>query len=72
MEEIFKNISEQFKTDADFIFNMAINAKTPIEGVKLLNNYTNSFINEEKRDFLYFYFNMRLEALKNEDSNNKR
>ena len=60
-EEIFQDISKEFKACAEFIFNMALRQHNPQSVVKTLNNFTNSCINEEEKQFVEFYFNLRME-----------
>jgi hypothetical protein len=40
--------------------------------VKILNDYTNTCIDEEERDFVNFYFNMRMEQMLNGNDFDKR
>ena len=71
-EEIFTNISDTLKQRAEFIFNMALRQHSPQSMVKTLNNFTNSCINEEEKQFVEFYFNLRMEQLLNGNNNNQR
>ena len=71
MTEIFSNISKEQKEKAEFIFNIA-SKKDLISTLITLNDYTNSCPTEEEREFVEFYFNMRLEQLKNENNDDKR
>ena len=61
MEELFSNIPDKVRQDAELIYNMIKNIKNPLQAVKILNDFTNLFSDEEARDFLRFYFNMRME-----------
>lgn len=71
MIEIFENIPQDVKDRTKFIFDMAIrNQKLP-EMVKLLNEYTENCINEEEKEFVQFYFNLRMENLLNGSNNGK-
>lgn len=71
-EEIFMDISDILKLRTEFIFNMAIRQKNPQSVVKILNDFTNTCINEKERQFVEFYFNLRMEQLLNGNNDNKR
>lgn len=73
MTELFTNIPESVKQNAEFMFNMAIKQPYAANAAKMLNEYTNSCFNEEEKEFVQFYFNLRLEQLQNETgSTNQR
>ena len=71
-EEIFQDISKEFKACAEFIFNMAARQTNPQSALKILNNFTNICVNEEEKQFVEFYFNLRMEQLLNGNNNNQR
>ena len=71
-EEIFQDISKELKACAEFIFNMATRQINPQSALKILNNFTNSCVNEEEKQFVEFYFNLRMEQLLNGNDNNQR
>lgn len=66
MEELFPNIPEQSKKNAEFIVEMALRQKNITSAVKVLNEYTNSCISDEEKEFVEFYFNMKMEQMLNE------
>ncbi len=72
MIEIFDNIPERTKKQAEFIFDMAMRHSNLPTVVKILDNYTNTCINEEEKEFLNFYFNMRMEQMLNGNNFDKR
>lgn len=72
MIEIFENVPERAKKQAEFIFDMAIRHSSLPTIVKILNDYTNTCIDEEERDFVNFYFNMRMEQMLNGNDFDKR
>lgn len=65
MEEIFSNIPDEIKQQAQFVFNMALRQKNILHTIKVLEEYTKTCANEEEQKFVEFYFNMRMEQLKN-------
>lgn len=71
-EEIFTNISDTLKQRTEFIFNIALKQNNPQSIVKILNNFTNTCINEEEKQFVEFYFNLRMEQLLNGNNDNQR
>lgn len=64
MKELFTNIPESVKKQAEFVFEMATRQKDITNIVNTLNEYTSTTQNEEEREFVEFYFNMRLEWIK--------
>lgn len=72
MTEIFETISRDARDAAESAFNLAILLKTPANSADFLHNFTEYYIavhpEPNIREFLQFYFNMRMEDLKNEDS----
>jgi len=70
MTELFTEIPEEVKTNAKFIFDLAMIQPSLLDAVKMLDSYTNSCINQEEKEFCDFYFNMRMEQLKNESNPN--
>lgn len=71
MIEIFENIPQSVKNKAEFVFNMASYRKSAPSIVKILNDYTNSCTNEEEKEFIRFYFNLRMQELLNGNDNNQ-
>ena len=65
MVELFTEIPEEAKKRAEFVFNMALRQNDMLNAVKILNEYTNSCVDEEEQEFVEFYFRMRLEELLN-------
>ena len=66
MEELFSNIPEQSRKNAEFIVEMALRQKNITSAVKVLNEYTNSCTSDEEKEFVEFYFNMKMEQMLNE------
>ena len=67
MTEIFDQIRDEVKNTAEFAWRVAMALKNPVESAKFLNNVTNYFKSsstEEEIDFLRFYFNMKMEMMK--------
>ena len=75
MIEIFPDISDEAREQAELAWIIASRCKTPVAAAKMLDAFTNYYCtlsNEENiREFLNFFFNMKLEELKaNEDDTN--
>ena len=69
MTEIFTNVSDYIKRVAEDYWKLAQFRKTPVEMAEFLNNATNSckdICTPEEVDFLRFYFNMKMEMMKND------
>ena len=67
MQEIFNNISKETKEIAEISWRLAISQKNPMNAADFLNNVTNYYSNimtEEEIEFLRFYFNMKMEMMK--------
>ena len=63
MTEIFTNIPEEVKAQTKLIVNFIFSQLDPESGLKFIESYISSCENEEERDFIRFYFNMRMEQL---------
>ena len=72
MTELFSNISDVSKQNAEFMFNMAIKQPTIAAAAQMLHEYTETCYDEEEKQFVEFYFNMRLEQLANETSSSDK
>lgn len=72
MEELFVNIPDSVKEQAKFVFEMAMRQKDIVHMVNVLNEYTATCQNEEEKEFVEFYFNMKMEQLKNGNLYDKR
>lgn len=72
MVEIFEDIPQRVKDQAELIFELALLQPNLISAVKTLNDYTNTCIDDREREFVEFYFNMKMESLLNENSNDQR
>ena len=72
MTEIFPNISRDARDAAESAFNLAMLCKDSIKSADFLHNFTEyyatTYPEPDIYEFLQFYFNMRLEALKNENT----
>ena len=67
MQEIFQNVSDRTKEIAEISWRLAVSQRNPIEAAEFLNtvtNYYDKILNEEDIEFMRFYFNMKMEAMK--------
>ena len=71
MTELFKNITLEFRKQAETVFNIAISQKNLINAAKVLDNFIKTITEEEKIEFLNFYFDLRMEEIINADNNDK-
>ena len=72
MIELFANISDQKREQTRLLFNLAIQQGDIAKISEKLHEFTQTAPTEEERDFLNFYFNMRMEQLKNGNTINQR
>ena len=70
MTELFADIPDEVKHQAEIVFNLAIMQNNVPAAVELLQAYLTTCTNEEERDFADFYFSMKLEELVNGSSTN--
>ena len=69
MTELYENISDELRSIAQTAWDIAVAQKTPMEAAEFLNtvtNYYNNTLTEEEVEFLQFYFQLRMEMMKNE------
>jgi hypothetical protein len=66
MTELFPDISEKVRSNAEIAWRLAQTFHNPISTVKFLSDYTAAAPTDEEREFLQFYFNLQMELLKNE------
>ena len=67
MIELFTNVSDEAKEIAELSWQIASIQKNPLEAANFLANatlYYSNILTEEEVDFLRFYFNMKLEMMK--------
>ena len=69
MIEIFTNIPEEVKEQTKLIVNFIFSQLDPESGPKFIESYISSCQDEEEKEFIRFYFNMRMEQLLNENNN---
>lgn len=69
MTELFTNIPEHVKQQAKAWVDLAFHQTNLLDGAKMIKEYHDACFTDEEKDFVDFYFRMRLEQLKNEDSN---
>jgi len=69
MIEIFANIPEEIRKQTELIANFIFSTLKPEAGLKFIESYIASCENEEEKEFIRFYFNMRMEQLLNENNN---
>ena len=65
MVEIFTDIPETVKQQTELVVDLAFSKKNIVDIVRALNEYTDSCENEEEKEFVKFYINMKLEELQN-------
>ena len=65
MTELFTNIPENVKKQTEMFVDLTFKNEDPFEIVNVLNEYTENCQNEEEKEFVQFYINMKLEEMKN-------
>ena len=60
MIELFANVSKKVKDETKFWVDIAMLNPNPQEGAKEILAYQNTLKTEEEKDFVDFYFNMRM------------
>ena len=69
MIELFPNVPTQIKILNEKWVDLALEQENGLTGAKMIHDFVNSLNNEEEKDFVDFYFQLRMEQLKNEDNN---
>ena len=69
MVEIYKDIPEEVRRQTELVANFIFSTLEPEAGLKFMESYIASCENEEEKEFIRFYFNMRMEQLLNENNN---
>ena len=67
MTEIYENVSDSAKEIASIAWKIAIALNNPASAANFLNSVTEYYRNsltEEEVEFLQFYFNMKMEMMK--------
>jgi len=72
MIELFPNLPEEVKQKNEYIINFAIQSFEPQQCLEFLSSYAHSCEDEEEKQFIDFYFSLRMEQLLNENNNDKR
>jgi len=72
MTELFTNIPESVKKQTELFVDLTFKNEDPFEIVNVLNEYTENCKNEEEKEFVRFYINMKLEEMKNGSFSSKR
>ena len=76
MTELFPNISQETRKQAELAWSIAKTCKNPMDAAEMLNSFTNyySLVSKEEgiKEFLQFYFNLKMEELKNENNSSER
>ena len=72
MIELYADIPQAVKDRTAFVFQMALRQPNILQAVKVLHDFTAACIDEYEREYVEFYFNMRMEQLKNGNTNNQR
>ena len=71
MTELFPNISAEARKQAELAWVLACTCKNPVDAAKMLDAYTNYECSRSKeeglREFLNFYFNLKMEELKKDE-----
>lgn len=69
MVEIFKDIPDYIKIQSEFWVDKALQQHEVKDAFRIIEEYRNSCLNDKEKEFVDFYFNYRLEKLRNENIN---
>ena len=67
MQELFENVRDEVKSVAKTAWNLALVQPDSLQAANFLNaitNYYKHIYTEEEIEFLQFYFNMKMEMMK--------
>ena len=71
MIELFPNVYDMWKRVIELQVENALKQATPTKIMEYLSHFRESLPSDDERDFLDFYFKLRMEQLY-EDNNNQR
>jgi len=71
MIELFTNIPKEVKEQTEAVANFIFLNFEPEAGLKFIQSYISSCEDEAARDFVRFYFNLRLAQLLDEGESNE-
>lgn len=69
MKELYANVSDSIKTLTHYWVELALRQNNPMDGARMISNLVDSCSTEEEKEFVDFYFNLKLEQLLNESNN---
>ena len=69
MIELFTDVPQYVKDLAKGWVDLALQQSNPLKTVQIMNDFTNSCLTDRDKEFVEFYFQLRLEQLKNENNN---
>lgn len=67
MIELFENVPQKTKDIAETAWGLAISQNNPMDAAKFLDNvvnYYDNILSDEEIEFLHFYFNLKMEMMK--------
>lgn len=70
MNELYSEISEDFRQKVDFIFEMALRQDSLIKGIKTLTNFLNTCIDEREKEYALLTFSARIMEYKTDENIN--
>lgn len=71
MIELFADLPEEVKRKTELIIDFIISHFEPQQGIDFITNYANSCADEQEKQFIKFYFSLRMEQILNEGNNDK-
>lgn len=69
MVELFAELPEEIKRKNELIIDYALQKFDPEQCLSFISNYINSCEDEEEKQFVIFYFSLKMEQLLNENNN---
>lgn len=71
MIELFADLPKEVKRKTELIIDFIISHFEPQQGIDFIVNYANSCSDEQEKQFIKFYFSLRMEQILNEGNNDK-
>lgn len=72
MTELYADLSQEMKQMITSYIDMALIAVYPLELPKLISDFAATMPTQQAQDFVDFYFNLKLEELRNGDNSDQR
>ena len=76
MTEIFSDVSDRFKKQANFLIDRALQQKSVHDAIKMIKDFSDTCVNESEKDFIDFCLKLKVlqqnGEIEDEDNSDQR